>query len=134
MNHITAVGQQHRPRQCLDQLRRLPRRQRLAIEIFGQTASLYEFKFTVGMSVGLADFVDLHNVGVNQPRHRLRFETKTCPFVVTGIPRPASSLKPRYASAPDSAPCKPHPCRLVPERREFRNREPLVFAIRDRRQ
>ena len=77
MQHVAAVGQLHRPRQRLHQLRRLPCRQRLVVELPGEVAAFDELQGAVRMPARLADLVNLHDVGVLQPRHRLGLDAET---------------------------------------------------------
>src|SRR5262245_50487081 len=63
----------------------LARRQRRALEPARQAAAAAELQREVGQAVVLADFVDLDDVGVLQPRDRRRLAAKAVEAFVIGV-------------------------------------------------
>ena len=75
------VGGVHAPRQVRDQPGRLARRQRVGpAQALGQAAARDEFQREERPAVGLADFVDLDDVGVVEAGDDLRFGEETGVF------------------------------------------------------
>ena len=73
MHDVSAMHGVHRSRQRFHKLGRLASRHRLAAEFAGEVASLDELQHAVGMTVRLADLVNLDDIGMLQPCHGLRF-------------------------------------------------------------
>ena len=71
MNDPHPVDRRHGARQRHGQLRRGPRRHRRAIQPLGQRPPFEQFEREIGQSARLAHLVDLHDMGMPQPRHRL---------------------------------------------------------------
>jgi hypothetical protein len=79
------VGRLHRPRQGLHQPRRLRRRQRGPLELPVEAAAVHELQGKERQPVVLADSKDLNDVGVLQPRRRLRLGTEAGQFLRPGV-------------------------------------------------
>jgi hypothetical protein len=71
MDDAVFVSVLHRPGQGPQQLRGGARRLRHAVEVLGQAAAVEVLQREERETVVLADLVDLHNVGMVQPGHRL---------------------------------------------------------------
>ena len=85
MDGVARVGQMHRPRQRLDQPGGLRRRQRPGLQPLRQAAALDVLQGAEGQAAGLADLVDLHDVGVRQPRRRLRLRLEASALGRAGV-------------------------------------------------
>jgi hypothetical protein len=79
------VGGVDRPRQRLDQLRRLTRDQRLALELAGEAPPGAVLQRQERHPLVDADLVDLHDVGVRQPAHRLGLELEPPQVLLAGV-------------------------------------------------
>ena len=100
VQNAVGVGGVHGPRQGLDQLRRLQGVKGGAVKAVGETAALDVFQREEGLAVGLPDIVDLHDVRVLQPRHRLGFPAKTLQLLRAGVGPGADHLQGDHALQP----------------------------------
>jgi hypothetical protein len=75
----------HRPRQGLDHLRRRAHQLGPAVEVLGQAAARHELKGKVRPARGLADVVDLHNVGMLQARDHPGLGAKAGQLLWAGV-------------------------------------------------
>jgi hypothetical protein len=89
VDNAPLVGVVDGPGQGLQQPGRRAGRPGRALQPVGQAAALDILQGQKGPALVLADFVDLHDVGVAQPGHRLGLGLKPRPLPVAGIgPRP----------------------------------------------
>ena len=84
MHDISAMGMVDRAGQFLDQRGGLTRRLRHAAEPFPQTPTVHQFQSKILSSFVASHLVDLHDVGMAEPRHRLGFRLK--PRLVLAAP------------------------------------------------
>ena len=75
----------HRPRQRDHQFRRLASRLGCAGQPVGEAAPLQQFQRDKGEAGGRADVIDLHDIGVMQPRDRFRLEPETVQVLRPGL-------------------------------------------------
>ena len=115
MHDAGLVGRVDRPRQRDHQFGRLASRMGRAGQPVGEAAPFQQLQRDKGQAGDLADVVDLHDIGVMQPRDRLRLEPETVQL------RPAwpdcrhgsSSGRPG-GSTGAAGPCRPPPCHRGP--------------------
>ncbi len=84
MDDLLRVGVVGGERQRADQPGRLGGGLRPAGKMLVEAAAVGEFHGEVGPALVLADFVDLHNIGVPHARRRLRLDAEACPFPRAG--------------------------------------------------
>ena len=85
MNHSDGMSGVDGPRQGLDQLRRRPRTLGRAFEVLGQAAAGHKFQDKVRPARGLADIVDLNDVGVPQARDHRGLGAKASQFLRASV-------------------------------------------------
>ena len=132
MDDVAAVGQVHRLRQCLQQSRRLARRQGAVAQPLRQVVALDELQGAEGQSLVLADLVDLHDVRVRQPGRRLRLGAEAGHVLGAGVVAHQdhleghAPLQGELAGAVDDAHAAPaqHPLDLVPRHGRQRHGPP----------
>ncbi len=91
------MGELHGPGQGLHQPGGLLRRLRRAVELTRQRAAVHEFQGEVGKAARLVDFINLHDVGVLQTRHRLGLDAEAREIV-----RPGMAARQHHLEAPRS--------------------------------
>ncbi len=94
------MGDVHRPRQHLDDGRRLAGRQRRAAELFLETAARAVFQRIVGEPVVLADLVDLDDIAVLQPCDRLPLGAEALQVRRAGVSAAEDHLERHHLAEP----------------------------------
>ncbi|HKI35726.1 MAG TPA: hypothetical protein VKA46_27975 [Gemmataceae bacterium] len=95
------MGDVHRPRQHLDQGGRFSRRHRGAGELLVQGPAVAEFQGEIGQSIEIADFVDLHDVGVLQAGDGLGLGAEAPQVVGGGVDTRQDHLQRHQAVEPN---------------------------------
>ena len=104
MHDAGPVGRVDRPRQRDHQLRRLADRLRRAGYPVRERAPLQQLKREEGVAVRLADLVDLHDIGMTQSGHRIRFNAEAGQLLQVGMAAVQAHLQ------GDQAVQRPLPC------------------------
>ena len=97
------------PRQTLDQPRCRTRGPRGSVKPRRQAPSFDEFQLDVRLPGPLACRIDLHNVGVLQPRHRLGLAQQSLEGVVAGVFSRQDHLQSHQTIEPDLTGLIDHP-------------------------